>query len=94
MKESYFVLIDGFRGFSRALVVRVIMSVFLERLINQIKTLMSAICLGLASVFHFLGVFMAPPSDQPGLRLPSSLNGEDRVNNNSNDNLFQYSRMA
>ena len=37
MKESYFVLIDRFRGFSRALVVSVIMSVFLERLINQAR---------------------------------------------------------
>lgn len=37
MKGSYFVLIDGFRGFPRALVVRVIMTVLLERLINQTR---------------------------------------------------------
>ena len=35
MKGSYFVLIDQFFGFSRGLVISVIVSVFPKRLINQ-----------------------------------------------------------
>ena len=99
MKGSYFVQIDRFFEFSRALVVSVIMSVFLERLTNLNRTHSRAPSARVWNKFPSPGSFYGSPV-RPAwyanlLEWAWMLNGEVGVNNdNSNDNLFQYSHMA